>query len=243
MDNFKRIRILIFLVFTSLFLVQTRSFNETITDLIDFSNLHRFFSVLILLFLSIKYNLNLSVSKNNNSVLKYYGIYIFTGFLSTIFFSEIIYLSFWKLTEILSIFFAALFINKLCSINFQYFEYVFNLIITYLKFIIVLCLVGVIIFPEIAIQPPSQYQEAFLPYILYGSIIKINPNSIGLIAAIIFINSIVNYLISKNKLKNGIWIIILFLVVVFAQSRTSLLALIIALVFFIVQSKIISNFF
>lgn len=243
MNNFKRIRILIFLVFTSLFLFKTRDFDETSASLIDISNLHRILSLVILLFLSIQYNLTLRIVKNNNLVLKFYGIYIVTGFLSTVLFSDIILLSFWKLIEILSVSLAILYINKLCYINFEYFEYVFRLMVNYLKLIIIVSLVGLIIFPNVALQPPSQYQEAFLPYMIYGSILRINPNTMGLIAALIFIYSFLDYSISKKKLTNGLWILILVFVMVFAQSRTTLLALSLVYLIYVFKSKIISNFF
>ena len=241
MKQIKRVRILIFLIFLSLVIFQTRSFSEAENSSVGLSNLHKIVSILLVLGLSIHYLLTFGYRRIKNKALALYGIYLFVGILSTLLYSNWIGYSLWKLAELFSVFFSVLFIYELSKINFFYYQYAFNILLKYYKYFILLTIFGIVIFPSLAIRPPSQFQDAFLPYMLHGSIAKINSNSLGMMAAIIFFTNTVDYFNSKNKKSIIIWLIISFLILIFAQSRTALASLIVILIGYLFFTKKLSN--
>lgn len=243
MKNILKVNILISLIFFSLIIFQTRSLSEAEDSSISLLNLHKIISVVLLFAISIHFVIKNRFKTKKNKILIFYGLYIFIGLISTIFFSNWIGYSIWKLIEVSSVFFTVLYIYKLSTNNFYYLQYSFNLILKYYKFLIIISIIGVFILPDIAIRPPSQYQESFLPYMLHGAIAKINSNSLGMLAAIILFTSIVDYFDSNNKGKILLWIFISIIVLVFAQSRTALGSLLIILAGYLFFTNRISRFF
>lgn len=236
------IRKLIFLIFLSLFLFQTRSLSDAQDSSLGIANLHKVISVVLVFGLSLNYFFKCNIKSKPNNFLKIYGLYLFTGLISSIFFSDWVGYSLWKLLELYSVFFAVMLIHKLAFFNFSYLEYSFNLVIKYFKVLIIISLLGVLVVPNIAIRPPSLYQDAYLPYQLFGSLIKINANSLGMISAILFFISIVDYFYYKKKRSVILWITISLVVMIFAQSRTSVGSLLVIMTFFGLITNKISRF-
>ena len=134
MKNILKINILISLIFFSLIIFQTRSLSEAEDSSISLLNLHKIISVVLLFAISIHFVIKNRFKTKKNKILIFYGLYIFIGLISTIFFSNWIGYSIWKLIEVSSVFFTVLYIYKLSTNNFYYLQYSFNLILKYYKF-------------------------------------------------------------------------------------------------------------
>ncbi len=244
--QFHKINILIFLCFVSLLLFSSRSFSNAQENAIVLNNIHKVISIIIALFLSIVFILNLKKLLKPPKAFLLYGGYIFIGLLSTFFFSKWIGFSLWKLLEITAIFSIVYFVWIVSGDNKYFLNFTFKLILKYYKFLVLLTLLGVILFPNIAIIPSSQYQEAYLPYILQGAIVKMNSNSLGVMGAILFFISFVRLLdknVKANKKHNLFWLILSGIILIFAQSRTSLVALLLVLILYLIINRKLSFFF
>lgn len=230
----------LFLLFISLILFMTRDYSQAQDSTVGLSNIHKVGSILLVFFLMLYYFFKTNKIRKIPLAYKLYGGYIFIGMLSAVFFSQWLGYSIWKILEIITVYLTILYIWNLSKNTPQIIKYSYELTIKYYKFLILLTLVGIILFPSMAIRPPSQYQEAFLPYMFFGVIAQINSNSLGILSVIVFYISFVrlsNKRIINFKSYNFYWLLLSGVFIIFSQSRTALAALIVVLGLYILLTK------
>lgn len=139
----------------------------------------------------------------------------------------------------MAVFGVALFVLHKSRYDRSIIERYYEAILLFFKFLLITVLAGLILFPNEAIQAPfsdqafAGSQEGVLPYQLYGVIVQVNPNSMGMIAAILLYIAIVRIVSSDKKAqsKEIIEIILLFVILVVAQSRTAWIAFLSSVLF------------
>jgi len=228
-----------YLVFISLLLFSGRSIGEASTNPITLANFHKVAAIGLLLFLLAIYFLRKGLPRNWPKGLVFFGCFIVVSVISTFLYSPWVLFSLWKSMEILAVFGVALFVLHKSRSDGSIIERYYEAILLFFKFLLITVLAGLILFPDEAIQMPlsdkafTGYQEGVIPYQLFGVIIQINPNSIGMIAAILLYICIVRIMSSdrKSRLKKIIEIMLLLTILVFAQSRTAWIAFLLSGVF------------
>lgn len=149
--------------------------------------------------------------------------------------------------EIATTFIVALYISKRQVYNQSSVPNLYESCLGFLKLLILMAIIGAIIDPSSALRPPTgaatirAFGDALLPYQLFGTIFIVNANSLGGMAAVLLLISIIRLLYAFNNLTNGIWIFISFVVLVLAQSRTAWLGLFVAISFLLLTQNLISK--
>jgi len=230
----------LYCIFISMILIATRNFSEVQSSGIGLSVIHKLISLPLSIVMIFYYILNKkTITSNVPLPIKTYMGFVFIAILSSLFFSDSLGYSIWKCIEILANLMIAIFIWNLFSRNTLIGELYFDRIILLYKLILLISIIGIFIHPTLALRPPSLFREAFLPVQFFGSIIQINADSLGLMAAIVFYIEFIKYQ-NVNK-RNYITIFILFLlftIIIFAQSRTAIASLFIVLFgYFALNSK------
>ena len=233
----------VYLVLMSLVIFSTRDFEQAQRAFVDVGNIHKVAGLLLAFLLLITQFLTKSVIPNNISApQKAYFFYIISAFISC-YFSEVFIFSMWKLFEILVVFMVSLYVFSYACKNLLYAKHFYETILMFFKVIIVFALIGAMLFPSDALVSPiteqaiAAYGQAYLPYQLYGTIILVNANSLGLIAAILLIVKFIRYLYGERSVTNTSWLIIAVLVFIFCQSRTALIGLLLSFLTVILFSK------
>ena len=93
------------------------------------------------------------------------------------------------------------------------------------SFKLILVWIGIIIAPSLAII--SYYEEAPIPYYLNGFLVGWNSNSIGCVGVILFMSYLLVWQ-HRSRLLRYCWLALLAVTIFIAQSRTSMVALIVA---------------
>jgi O-antigen ligase len=169
-----------------------------------------------------------------------YGVYIVLGFFSLAYAEQLPY-SVWKLFEVITAFVLAVYIIAVSNAGRKQGKAWYNASLAMVVLIIIMAVVGLLISPSTALEPPSSIREAFLNYRLVGYIINTNPNSLGLLSAILLIVSLCRLSLSNGNPRKKYWILVALLslfVIVLSQSRTSWLAFSVALLVLILFSEI-----
>ena len=231
----------LYLIFISLLLLATRDFEAAKSSAVDITNIHRLISIPLSIFISL-YILSKQTKVRSKFPLplRLFSLYWFVGIISAFFYSNWLGYSLWKILEITAdlvlFFYSWSLLNKFPNIL----EEFFNKIILFFKILLLSVLASIVVMPNLAIRPPTAYGDAFLPYQIFGTIIQLNANSIGMISAIILYVSLTKLIDKrpKNILSfNLFWIILSSIFVIFAQSRTSIAAFSIVFVLFIFFTK------
>ena len=226
----------IYLIFASLLLFATRDFSQAQNSAISFANLHKVVAIALALGLNTHFLLKHGLKKKLPVAIKSYFFFILIGILSSIFFSTWLGYSLWKIAEILAVFMTVLFLWEKSSSQFDFIENSYDLCIRFIKLLVLLTICGIFIYPNEAIRSPTnEFHDAFLPYQLFGTIAQINANSLGAISAIIFYITFVRITSKKEKRTPLMyfWLILSTIVLIFAQSRTSIGALGFSLIFYL----------
>jgi len=224
----------LYLIFISLLLFATRNFDQAQSSAVGLSNIHKIFSIPLSIAIVLYYFLQKQKLPKVPCALKAYIGFILIGLTGSLMFSNWIGYSIFKLLEITAVVLVVLYglsLNiKYKDILFQFYEK----ILSYYQVLLLLTVLGVFIFPSLAIRPPTIYREAFLPYQLFGSIIQINANSLGIMSAILFYVTFTRLYNKKNFISfNFIWLFLSGIIMIFAQSRTSIIGLVIIIFLFL----------
>lgn len=224
------------LVFASLIIFQTRDFAETSANPLSLSNAHKVVALSLVLIYFGLYLFNKKLVLNWTGFQLGYLIYILLGVSSSIAFSSNLLFSLWKLSEIsaallLSVY--AMYLSKRdLSINVS----LFSLSLQFMKFMVVATVVGAIIYPSEAIRSPlsegmeAVYGTPIFPYQIFGTIIQVNANSLGAMAAIFMFIYTVRILKGSRDTKTFLWLIVSVALLVLSQSRTAIFGLLCAFV-------------
>ncbi len=140
--------------------------------------------------------------------------------------------SFWKLAEIFAVFIFGVYVWNLSYRSSIVASRFYERIVDFFKLLLIATVLNIIFLPGSAIQPPVSSREAFLPFQFVCIVPQINPNSLGLLSAVVLFISLIRFVkLSDKKImsSNLIWILFAFLLLIFAQSRTSILSFFIAL--------------
>ncbi|MFK7780480.1 MAG: O-antigen ligase family protein [Candidatus Gracilibacteria bacterium] len=222
----------LYLIFISLLLFTTRDFNQTQQSAIGLSNIHKIISVPLAIVMVLYYFLQKLKFRKLPIPLFFYILFIFTAVIGSLLTSNWLVYSLYKLLEVVAVLMTINYFWDLSYNNKKILKNIYELTIKFYKLLIIVSLLGAIIYPKIAIRPPSLYQEAYLPFQLFGSIIAINANSLGMIGAVVFYISFISF--SKEKTGVGLlWLILSLIIVIFAQSRTSVIGLILVISLFL----------
>ena len=234
----------LYLIFISLFVFQVHNFSNLQKSPVSLSNIHKLLSIGIALFLLAYFYIKYHRIRKIIFPLWIYLFYLVIGIISSIILSPNKGYSIYKVLEVFTDF---LFVIYIWTLSYKWkfiLEYTYELIIKYYKFLILITLLGIVIFPSESLRPPTAYGHALLPIQLFGSIIQINADGLGMISAILFVISYIRYFIFKKKKKSDfIWFIISLIVLILSQSRTSVLAVGVMLLFFILINKRINFIF
>lgn len=163
-------------------------------------------------------------------------VFVFVAIYSTVFISSDKLFSFWKIVEFLSLLLLAIVCGDYQG---RYAENIFddfscNLILKFIKVIVVFSAIVTILLPnQNLLTSGYAIPRAILPALLnVNTIIQINANSLGCMAAILLFDSVYrSMMFSPNRKltfgKIAYWFCVAF-VLLFAQSRTAIVALTIA---------------
>jgi len=222
----------LYLIFISLLIVATRDFNQAQQSAVGLSNIHKILSIPLIIVMVLYYFLKKMTMIKLPIQIVMYILFIVIAFIGSLFSSNWIGYSLFKILEIMAV---ILTIIYFWDLSYQYpfvIKKIYNYTIKYYKILIISSIVGAVLYPNIAIRPPSMFQDAYLPFQLFGSIVSINANSLGMLGAIIFFISFISMFKSKNKLA-FFWLLISLTIVIFAQSRTSVIGLLLVISIFL----------
>jgi len=231
----------LYLLFISLFVFQVHNFSNLKNSPISLSNIHKLFSIILAWLLLVYFFIKFHKFKNFPLPLWIYFLYLIIGLIGSVILSPFKGYSLYKILEVFTDFLLAVYIWTLSSFFANIVKYVYKLIIKYYKFLIIVTLLGILIFPSEALRPPTAYGHALLPWQLFGTIIQINADGLGMMAAIVFVISVIRYFYFKKGSKSDLlWTFISLVVLIFAQSRTAILAtsLVLLLLFVFLNKKI-----
>lgn len=231
----------LYFVFLSSIVLGIRDYSEIESSPISVEVIHKIIFMSLAFFLIFMYlSLRRKLFVKLQLPLLLYFIYILLAIFSLIQ-SKLLEYSGWKIFEISTTFFLAIYImgtsKNQANLAIKWYETTLKIIF----FIVALAIVGLIISPSNALKPPTSIGEAFLNYQLIGYIINTNPNSLGMLSAILLIVSICRLSLSPHQFSRKYWGMIAisaFFVMVLAQSRTSWIAIGIAMILFILLSPI-----
>src|SRR5690606_2880783 len=114
------------------------------------------------------------------------------------------------------------------------------------RFILMVTLLGVIVLPSVAIRSPlsseslAAYGTPIMPYQIFGSIIQVNPNTLGALAAVLLFVHGRRYIGGDRRPANTAWLLRSVVFLIFSQSRTAWAGLLIAFGAGIVTSRGVS---
>ena len=222
------------LVFTSLLIFQTRDFAETSSNPLSLSNAHKVIALsLVLIYLSI-YLYRRPIVVNWSGFQLGYLVYILLGVTSSVAFSTNILFSLWKLCEIFAALLLSVYAFRLSKKDVSLDVNLYSLSLYFMKFIILITVIGAIIYPSEAIRSPisegmeAVYGTPILPYQIFGTIIQVNANSLGAMAAIFMFIYTIRILKGSRNAQSLFWLFVSVVIMLLSQSRTAFFGLLCA---------------
>lgn len=216
----------VFLIFVALILLGKRTFEEAQEGAFSIDNINRVVGLagsLILVFPFFLKKQSLQVP----FPLRWFALYIVICSISSLFYSEWVGYSFWKVVEILSALAVSIYVATLAKRNprmaFVYYESCLN----FFLLMMVVAVIGAVVNPAAAITPPVSERtidalgEPVLPYQLRGILFIINPNSLGVMGAILTFVYLVRVINGARGARPYLVLPLSFCVLVAAQSRTA----------------------
>lgn len=223
----------LYLIFISLLLFATRDFSQTQQSSIGLANIHKIMSISLAVTIVLYYFSNKLKIKRIPCAITFYSLYLVVAIIGSLMSSTWLGYSLYKLLEVVAVVLVVIYLWDLSNKYPFALSGAYNKVLLFYKLLLFLSILGVFIFPQLAIRPPSEFQEAYLPFQLFGSIVSINANSLGMIGAIVFYVSFIS-LFQKIKIKTSLfWLSISMIVVIFSQSRTAVIALLLVIFLFI----------
>ena len=213
----------VYLVFVSLLQFVGRDFSQAQQSPIELGNLHRVTAIVLALVLLVKHSFSLSMT----SVQKAYFAYIAVASISVVF-SPLPLFSVWKIAEISAVFLLSVYVFHAARHSPAYAYHFYDLTLTFFKVLVGAALVGVVIFPSASLQAPmgeasiEAYGAPILPYQVSGQILQVNPNSLGVMAAVLSFVSVMRLMNGHRGVAATLWLPVSLSVLIFAQSRTAL---------------------
>lgn len=217
----------LYFILFALMLFGGRTLIEAQENPLSLSRLNRFVGIILALVIILFYFLKKGRIKKNIPIpIILYGIFVFLAFLSSLMFSDWVWYSLWKTFEIFTVFLWSVFLWDLSSKYKDLPIQSYEVILKFLKFLLLTVIAGAFIFPNLAFLYNS---KALLPYQLRGILITINPNSLGLMSSLVLFVSL--------KRKKILWCIISGVIFILAQSRTSFLGFVAAVIFIVLANR------
>jgi O-antigen ligase len=236
----------IYLLLIGLLLFATRDFEAATRGPVDMGNLHKIVANLIAAIFLGAFFLLKGLPEKWTPTHKLYFVFLLSGLLSSILYSSNIGYSIWKLFEVSLAFAASLYVLKISENDPQIALRFYVLLLNFLRFLLLATVIGALVLPAEAIRSPisdesiASYGSPILPYQIYGAILMVNPNSLGAIAAILFVVHVVRLMEGQSAVENAVWIFIALTFLLFSQSRTALAGLCAATVAILFLSRRIS---
>lgn len=249
MPIFRQEMIPLFLLLLTFLLLENRDFSQAQSSPVSLSNLNRLIGITGAFFLATYALLKNGIPTRLPVILKLYSIYLFTALLSSFFYSDWFFYSIWKVLEVSTTFIIIIYFVRLHQINENALPTLYQTCLGFFKFLIIMTIIGVFLNPDMALLPPTgeatveAFGEAIVPYQLFGTIFRINANSLGGMAAILFLVSGLRVLYAPRSRSNKIWVFISFSVLILAQSRTAWLGLFASILLLLLINKSISKTF
>lgn len=222
------------LVFMSLLLFETRDFGQATQELISASNLHK---VLALIFTSIfmfAFFVLRGLPRHWAVFQTGFLLYILLGVLSSLFFSSNVFFSLWKLFEISTVLMLSLYVLTLSKGTPLLSEKFYEICLFFFKFMLIVTAIGALIYPSEAIRSPLSdasmevYGTSLLPYQIFGTILQVNPNSLGAMSAILFFVYAHRFMFGNRSTGVVSWVLFSLVFFVLSQSRTAFIGLLCA---------------
>lgn len=226
----------VLLVFSSLILLETRDFNQATAQLVDLTNVHKVIALpLAVIYFAGNFVLR-GIPKRLSQFQYGYFVYIALGFVSSIFYSQEILFSLWKLFEVSTVLLLSVFVSATCLkrpiSSFEFYE----LCLLFLKFLLIVTAIGALLNPVDAFRSTLTdesmeiYGTPLVPYQIFGTLLKINPNSLGAVAAILIFVYVRRYIRGCRNFISLSWILFSTAFFILSQSRTAFAGLIFAFV-------------
>jgi len=226
-----------YLIFISLFLFSSRDYATAQASAVGLSNIHRILGISLSIVLVIIFFMQREKFRKPPFLLLLYTLYILIGYLSAFLFSKWFNYSLWKLIEMTAIILVGYYIWALAKSDRNIILEFYEQYILFIKFLLLTVLLSVVVMPSAALSIASSVSDAYLPFRVSGQIIIINPLSVGTFSAMIFFDTFIQFLSGNRKRKTYFWIVLSAILLVLAQSRTSIFGLLVALLIFFISAK------
>lgn len=217
----------VYLVFVGLVLFTTREYGQAAQSPIELSNLHKVAANCVAGLMLAVYFMRRGFPRNWVDSQKYYLVFLLAAIASTLAYSTNVLYSTWKIFEALLAFLLSLFILSRARCNpkvaFDFYETTLG----FARFILAVTVLGVLVLPTVAIRSPlsaeslAAFGTPILPYQVYGSIIQVNPNTLGALSAVLVVVHGRRFLQGNRHVPNVIWLLLSTAFLVFSQSRTA----------------------
>lgn len=237
----------VYLLLLSFLLFESRDFAQAQSSPVSLNNLNRLIGISGAFFLAAYTLLKNGIPVRLPIELKLYSIYLFIALLSSFFYSDWLFYSIWKVFEVFTTFIVSVYIVRLNIVNSNTIQNLYETCILFFKFLIIMTILGVFIHPDAAIRPPTGeatvavFGKAIVPYQLFGTIFRLNANTLGGMSAIILLVSSFRLIYLPRKCLNVIWVLISFGILVLAQSRTAWIGLLASILLLLLIHKALSK--
>ncbi len=226
-----------YLIFISLFLFATRNYEQTQSSAVGLSNIHRIIGISVSFLLITVFFMKRGSFRKPPLLLLLYTLYVLIGYISAFLFSKWFNYSLWKLIEMTTVIFVGYYIWILAKNNKYIILIFYEQYILFIKFLLLTVLLSIFLMPNTSLSMASSVSEAYLPYRISGQIIIINSLSVGTFSSIVFFDTFIKILSGNKNYTSYFWLVFSLLFLILAQSRTSTLGLLIALLLFFINAK------
>lgn len=240
----------LYLLLISLILLGSRTYEEAQSTPLSLEGINRILGILGSIFLSFIYLYRTKAFLRVPSILFFLLCYCIICINSSLLFSEWPLYSLWKVCELLAVFFVGLYVYSRSRFNFIWAQDYYEVVLNFFRLLLIVTIIGAILYPADAWRSPvgeatiAAYGAPLLPFQIFGVIFRINPNSLGGIAACLLIIHLIRlYYFSTGKYFNFLFIFLSLFVLVFAQSRTAWIGLSITIILIIVFTDTFGRFF
>ncbi len=111
----------------------------------------------------------------------------------------------------------------------------YEICLLFLKFMLIVTAIGALIYPSEAIRSPlsedsmAVYGTPLLPYQIFGTILQVNPNSLGAMSAILLFVYAHRFMLGNRSSGVVLWVLFSLTFLILSQSRTAFIGLFCAL--------------
>lgn len=222
------------LVFASLILFKTRDFEEAVANPLSATNLHKVIAVVFAIGYFSIHLLMRGIPRRVSQFQAGYLVYIALGITSSLIYSQEKIYSIWKILEVSSVLLLSLYVSSTCLKRPSASNDFYEICLAFLKFLMVVTAIGALIYPSEAFRSPlsegslAVYGTPLLPYQLFGTLIQLNPNSLGAISAILLFVYARRFVDGSRRLSVVTWMLLSTAFIILSQSRTAFAGLLAA---------------